>query len=268
MALTQPVPRPAHQRLTVTAAAVSVLLVLGAPLAVGQLFSFAPPDDDEERFTLTEHAKLVAELPGANVLQDRVILTLTPDMHAPVMSAEQRVDPDLTAGVFVPLGVSGLLQMNPYLAPRDAAVLATDLWPGDRVYSNLGPLVAGCLPLTTDPPGECSPTLLNQQPDGYYLFPRTWGSDHFLEPGTPMEAEVYEVLGGRVVAGGRPGTDTERVVVTMENASTVTAFTTTSASPGDTIWWAATQAVPVHATAYDRDGRMMETVDLDSWPDD
>ena len=97
MALIQPVPRPAHERATVVAAAVSVLLVLGAPLAMGRLLSLSPPDTSGPDFTLTQHARLVARLPGANVLRDRVILFLTPGMHPPVFSAERRVPADLTA---------------------------------------------------------------------------------------------------------------------------------------------------------------------------
>jgi len=268
MALTHPVPRPAHQRLTVAAAAVSVLLVLGLPLLMGQLLALVPPHDPADRFPLTEHARKVSELPGANVIRDRVILTLTPEMHAPVMAESQRITPDQSAGVFVPLGVSGLLPTNPYLAPSGAGELATDLWPGDKVFSNLGPLDVGCLPGTSDPPGECTPTLLTQHPNGYFVFPRSWGTSSFLEPGTPMEAEVYDVVGGRVVVGGRPGEDTDRVVVRLTNGSTITAFTTASASPGDTIWWASTPGRPESATAYDRRGRSLETVRLDSWPND
>ena len=260
--MTQPVQRPMHQRLTIVAAAVSVLLVLGVPLVMAQLLALVPPTDPPARFTLTEHAQRVAELPGANQLRDTVVVTLTPEMHAPVLGPSQRVTPDQSAGILVPLGVSGLLPMNPYLAPRDEAALASDLWPGDRVFSNLGALVAGCLPQDTDPPGECTPTLLTLHPNGYFLYPRSWGSETFLEPGTAMEAEVYDVLGGSVVAGGRPGTDTDRVVVRQSNGSTVTAFTTESASPGDTIWWASVTRDPVEATAYDVRGNVLETVDL------
>lgn len=262
MALTQPVNRPAHQRLTVVAAAVAVLLVLGMPLVVGQLLALVRPDEQPDPFPLTEHAQAIAELPGAMVLRDRVFLELTPEMHAPALRPSQRVLPTRLAGQPVPLGAVGVLPMNPYLAPRDEAALASDLWPGDRVFSNLGALVAGCLPQDTDPPGECTPTLLTLHPNGYFLYPRSWGSETFLEPGTAMEAEVYDVLGGSVVAGGRPGTDTDRVVVRQSNGSTVTAFTTESASPGDTIWWASVTRDPVEATAYDVRGNVLETVDL------
>lgn len=262
MALTQPVGRPAHQRLTVAAAAVSVLLVLGLPLVVAQLIALVPPERPPEPFPLTDRARLVAELPGASVVRDQVILSLTPAMHAPVHRPSQRVLPGRTAGQLVPLGVDGLLPMNPYLAPRDAATLATDLWPGDNVFSDLGPLVVGCLPGDRDRPGECTPTLLTRQPNGYFLYPRSWGSSTFLEPGTAMQAEIYDVLGGRVVVGGRPGTDCDRVIVMLENGSTVAAFTTRSASPGDTIWWAAITQEAVQATAFDDDGYVLETVDL------
>jgi plastocyanin len=64
------------------------------------------------------------------------------------------------------------------------------------------------------------------------------------------------------VVGGRPGTDTERVVVRLANGSTVTAFTTVSASPGDTVWWAALTREAIEATAYDARGNELESVDL------
>jgi hypothetical protein len=262
VALTEPVHRHERQRLTVAAAAVSVLLVLGLPPLVGHLLSLVPPAERPDRFPLTERAQRVAELPGASVLQDRVILFLTPDMHAPVFRPSQRVDPEESAGQLVPLGVSGLLPMNPYLAPYAAAGVADGLWPGDKVYTNLGALVVGCLPRYDDPRGECTPTLLTRQPNAYFAYPRSWGTSTFLEPGTAMEAQLYEVLDGEVVVGGRPGTDTERVVVRLANGSTVTAFTTVSASPGDTVWWAALTREAVEATAYDADGKALETVDL------
>ncbi|HET6652444.1 MAG TPA: hypothetical protein VFH10_07380 [Nocardioides sp.] len=262
MAVTEPVNRHDHQRLTVVAAAVSVLLVLGLPPLVGHLLSLVPPVDPPDRFPLTERAKRVAELPGASILQDRVILFLTPDMHAPVFRPSQRVDPRESAGQLVPLGVSGLLPMNPYLAPYAAAGIADGLWPGDKVYTNLGALVVGCLPRYDDPRGECTPTLLTRQPNAYFAYPRSWGTSTFLEPGTAMQAQIYEVLGGNVVIGGRPGTDTDRVVVRLANGSTVTAFTTESASPGDTVWWAAVTREAIEATAYDARGNELETVDL------
>ena len=262
MAVTEPVNRPEHQRLTVVAAAVSVLLVLGLPPLVGHLLSLVPPEEPPDRFPLTERARLIAELPGASVLQDRVIMFLTPDMHAPVFRPSQRVEPQESAGQLVPLGVSGLLPMNPYLAPYAASDVAEGLWQSDNVYSNLGALVVGCLPRYDDPRGECTPTLLTRQPSAYYAYPRSLGTSTFLEPGTAMQAEIYEVLGGRVVVGGRPGTDTDRVVVRLANDSTVTAFTTESASPGDTVWWASITREAIEATAYDAQGNVLETVDL------
>ena len=262
MAVTEPVDRPDHQRLTVAAAAVSMLLVLGLPPLVGHLLSLVPPEEPPDRFPLTERAQRIAELPGASVLQDRVILFLTPDMHAPVFRPSKQVEPRDSAGQLVPLGVSGLLPMNPYLAPYAAGGIAEGLWPGDKVYTNLGALVVGCLPRYDDPDGECTPTLLTRQPNAYFEYPRSWGTTTFLETGTAMQAEVYEVLGGDVVVGGRPGTDTARVVVRLRNGSTVAAFTTESASPGDTVWWAAITQEAVEATAYDAQGTALETVDL------
>ncbi len=266
MALTQPVDRPVHRpdhpRLTVLAAAVSVLLVLGLPPVVGRLFQVVPPEEPPDRFPLTERARRAAELEGASILRDRVILFLTPEMRPPVFDPSRRVEADEVAGQLVPLGVSGLLPTNAYLAPPEARELAGGLWESDGVYSNLGPLVAGCLPRYDDPPGECSPLLLTRQSDGYYPYPRSWGTSTFLEPGTPMQARVLQVLGGRVVVGGGYGTGIDRVVVRLANGSTVAAFTTRSASPGDTIWWAAVTREPVEATAYDDRGRVLETVDL------
>lgn len=263
MQLAPPVPRPAHQRLTVLAAAVSVLLVLAVPAVVGTLLGLVAPVDRTGDRELTQRAEAVAELPGANVIGDQVIVTLTPEMHAPVMRASQRVLPEDSAGQLVPLGVSGLLPMNQYVAPAGTEQLVAGLWPGDQVFSNLGPLVVGCLPTTADPPGACTPTLLTQHHTGYFRYPGAWGSAAFLEDGTAMEAEVYDVVGGQVVLGGAPGTDVERVVVRTIDGDRVTAFTTTSASPGDVIWWAASPRRPVQATVFDAKGRVLERIDLD-----
>jgi len=265
MELAQPVHRPEHQRLTVAAAALSVLCVLALPPVVAGILDLAGPLDDRPRFSLTHRAELVSRLPGATVLQDSVIVTLTPEMHSPVMRPSQQVLPQDSAGQLVPLGVSGLLPMNPYLAPAGTRHLTSALWPGDKVFSNLGPLVVGCLP-AVGAPGECTPTLLTQHASGYFLYPRSWGSSSFLEDGSVMQAEVFAIVGGQVVAGGLPGVETDRVEVRLVDGDSVTAFTTVSASPGDTVWWAATTKPPVQATAYDDAGSVIATLDLD--PDD
>ncbi len=263
MQLAPPVPRPAHQRLTVLAAAVSVLLVLALPAVVGTLLGLVAPVGRTGEPQLTQRAEAVAELPGANVIGDQVVVTLTPEMHAPVMRDSQRVLPEDSAGQLVPLGVSGLLPMNQYVAPAGTGRLVAGLWPGDRVFSNLGPLVVGCLPTATDPPGACTPTLLTEHHTGYFRYPGAWGSASFLEDGSAMEAEVYDVVGGQVVVGGAPGTDVDRVQVRTIDGARVTASTTTSASPGDVIWWAASPRRPVEATVYDARGRVLERLDLD-----
>jgi hypothetical protein len=253
-----------HERLTVAAAALAVLAVLVAPPSLAGLLDLvAPPHDPLPPLPLTERARQVAELPGATVLQDSVILTLTPQMRAPVMGPAQRVEPKDSVGQLVPLGVSGLLPMDPHLAPIGSGALMADLWPGDKVFANLGPLVASCLPRPTGPSGECTPTLLTQHATGYYRFPGAWGTATFLDDGTRMQAEIVDVLGARVVAGGRPGSDTDHVMVSLSDGSSVSAFTTMSASPGDTVWWATVHGRPVQATAYDADGNALETLDLD-----
>lgn len=254
-----------HERLTVAAAAVAVLAVLLVPPAVAWVVDLVAPVDRFPAFELTDRAKRVAELPAANVLGDSVIVFVTPEMQVPALRPSQRVLPSESAGQLVPLGVSGLLPMNPYLGPGDAEHVTSGLWPGDRVFADLGPLVVGCLPGPDDPRGECTATLLVQHATGYYRYPRTLGSHTFLDRGSPMEADIYEVLGGQVVIGGLPGTAADKVVVTMDNGNTLTAFTTPSASPGDVIWWAATtdpDAAPAQATAYDRHGNRLGTVDL------
>jgi hypothetical protein len=261
--LAPPAPRPAHQRLTVLAAAVSVLLVLAVPAVVGTLLGLVAPVDHTGEPQLTQRAEAVAELPGANVIGDQVIVTLTPEMNAPVMRLSQQVLPEDSAGELVPLGVSGLLPMNQYVAPAGTGPLVAGLWPGDQVFSNLGPLVVGCLLTAADPPDACTPTLLTEHHTGYFRYPGTWGSASFLEDGTAMEADVYDVVGGQVVVGGAPGTDIDRVEVRTIDGARVSAFTTTSASPGDVIWWAASPRRPVAATAYDAKGRVLEKVDLD-----
>lgn len=254
-----------HERLTVAAAAVAVLAVLMVPPVAAWLVDLVAPVDRFPMFELTDRAQRAAELPGANVLGDSVIVFVTPEMHVPALRASQRVLPSESAGMLVPLGVSGLLPMNPYLGPAGAEAVTSGLWPGDRVFSDLGPLVVGCLPTADDPPGDCTATLLIQHATGYYRYPRSLGSNEFLDRGTPMEAQIYDVLGGQVVIGGLPGTAADRVVVTMDDGTSLTAFTTTSPSPGDVVWWAVTtdpDAAPAEATAYDRGGNRLGTVDL------
>lgn len=252
MTLAQPVHRPDHRRLTVLSAAAAVLCVLTLPslvLAVSDL----PPAPGPPGSTLTEKAQRAAEIPGAAVLRDSVIVFLTPESGAQVMRAERRVPTGLAADQLVPLGVSILLPMSPATAPAGSRSLAATLSGGDKVKTNLGPMVAGCL-VTRDPTDECNPALLTRHPGGYYLLPGAWGSPQFLADGTGLEAELFEVLGGWVLVGGIAGSAPDRVEVTMTNGVTVTAFASGSVSPGDTVWWAALPRRAVSATAYDADG--------------
>ena len=53
------------------------------------------------------------------------------------------------------------------------------------------------------------------------------------------------------------------ILATRGGGARVTAFTTTSASPGDVIWWVASPRRPVEATAFDASGRVLERLDLD-----
>lgn len=256
---------PGHPRLTIAAAALAVLAVLVIPPVVIGLVDLAAPVAPVERFptfSLTDRARQVAELPGANVLADSVVLTLTPEMNAPVMQPSQIVLPDESTGQLVPLGVSGLLPMTPDLAPAGTGGLMSGLVPGDKVFANLGPLVASCLVGPGDTAGSCTPTLLTQHSTGYYRYPGAWGTATFLDDGSPMQADLLDVLGSRLVAGGLPGTDADKIVVVLADGSEVTAFTTGSASPGDTIWWASVQRLPLLARAYDAAGHEIADVDL------
>ncbi len=201
---------PGHPRLTIAAAALAVLAVLVIPPVVIGLVDLAAPVAPVERFptfSLTDRARQVAELPGANVLADSVVLTLTPEMNAPVMQPSQIVLPDESTGQLVPLGVSGLLPMTPDLAPAGTGGLMSGLVPGDKVFANLGPLVASCLVGPGDTAGSCTPTLLTQHSTGYYRYPGAWGTATFLDDGSPMQADLLDVLGSRLVAGGLPGTE-------------------------------------------------------------
>jgi hypothetical protein len=108
---------------------------------------------------------------------------------------------------------------------------------------------------------DCTPVLLTRHATGYYRFPGSWGTSDFLEPGSPMHAQAFGVLGGRLVVGGLPGSDTALVEVLVRGGNVVTAFTTPSASPGDTIWWAVTTEPAVRATAYDAEGAVLARVD-------
>lgn len=251
-----------QQRLTVAAAALAVLCVLLLPPFVSRVVGGVVPVDPEPETELTELAREVARMPGATVFGDTVVVTITPEMHAPTMAASEQVLPSESAGHLVPLGVSGLLPLNPLVAPEGMQELAAGLTPRDHVLANLGPLVVGCLREWHDPPRECTPVLLTRHATGYFRYPVTWGSSSFLEPGSAMQADVFEVLGGRLVVGGLTGTETELVEVLVDGGSVVTAFTTPSASPGDTIWWAVTTRPAVRATAYDAAGHFLAAADL------
>ncbi|MGA9748528.1 MAG: hypothetical protein WBQ50_13805 [Nocardioides sp.] len=250
-----------HPRLAVAAAALAVLGVLVIPVVAGTLLDLTVPRPD--RFpgpSITERAQRVAELPGTNVLGGTVVLTLTPEMQAPAMRPSRLVVPSESAGQLVPVGVSGLVPMAAEFAPAGTGSLMSGLWPSDQVFANLGPVVVSCL---VDPPradGECTPTLLTQHSTGYYRYPASWGGADFLGDGSRMQAMLVEGLNADLVIGGLPGTDVDRVIVRLADGSAVVAFTTDSASPGDTVWWASAQGLPVSARAYDADGNELDDV--------
>jgi hypothetical protein len=251
-----------QQRLTVAAAALAVLCVLLLPPLVSRVFGGVVPVDSETETELTGLAREVARMPGTTEFGGTVVVTITPEMRAPPTTASEQVLPSESAGHLVPLGVSGLLPLTPAVAPEAMQELAADLSARDHVFANLGPLVVGCLPEWHDPPRECTPLLLTRHATGYYRYPVTWGSSSFLEAGSAMQAEVFDVLGGRLVVGGLTGTETELVEVLVDGGDVVTAFTTPSASPGDTVWWAVISGPAVRATAHDAAGNFLAAVDL------
>jgi hypothetical protein len=254
--LAQPVPRPDdHRRLTVLSAAAAVLCVLTLPSLVVAVSDLTRPPEPP-RFTLTEKAERAARIPTAAVLNDSVIVFLTPESGAPVMASGNRVPTGRVADQLVPLGVSILLPMTPATAPAGTRDLAGTLSREDNVKSNLGPMVAGCL-VRTDRTLPCVPTLLTRHPGGYYRIPGTWGSPAFLDRGSGLEAEQFEVLGGWVLVGGAPGTSTDRVEVTLTGGARITAFGSGAVSPGNTVWWAALPRRAISATAYDAQGRTL-----------
>jgi hypothetical protein len=250
-----------QQRLTVAAAALGILCVLLLPPLLGRVLTPVAPIPGPQA-ELTERARAIARMPGAAVLDDTVVVTVTPAMNASATAESQRVRPSESAGYLVPLGVSGLVPMSPGVAPERMRDLAGRLTPRDHVLANLGPLVVGCLRAWHDRPGECTPLLLTRHSTGYYRYPVRWGTGGFLEPGSPMQAQVLTVLGGRLVVGGMAGTDAARIEVRMDDGSSVTAFTTPSASPGDTVWWAVGTGSAVRADAYDASGELIARVHL------
>lgn len=260
-------PRVDHQRMTVVAAALSVLGVLVLPPVVAGLLDLAAPVDSSPDHVLTERAEVAARLPGAKLIGDSVVVFVNPDVFVPALRISQRVRPESVVGELVPLGVRGRLPMNPYLAPGGSAEVVEGLWPVDKVFSDLGPLVAGCVSGVADPPGACTAVLLTRHSDGYFRYPRTWGSSSFLDPGAAMEAGVYGgydgAPGGQLVAGGLAGTDTTRIEVATEGGPPVPTITSTTVSPGDTVWWAVVSRPPLAATAYDAGGAVVGEVDLE-----
>lgn len=250
--------RPGHPRLTVLAAALSVLGVLALPGIGAWVVDWAVPDRTfPVAPQLTDDAAEVVRLTGAPVVAGKVIVTVRPGTGVTALAPDKRIAPSAVAGTLQQLDVRGLVPMRPDVAPPSIDELADHLTPWiDGVYADVGPLAIGCL---ADTSAEgCLLTLLSRHGDDYYRFPGQPPARFFAES-SPMEARSYDAIGGELVIGRLPehlpDGDVQQVIVSLADHTIVPATLDRTVSPGDVVWWSTMGAQhPVSATAYDGHG--------------
>ena len=249
--------RPGHPRLTVLAAALSVLGVLALPGVVAGLVDVAVPDGGYQVVPeLTDDAQEVVRRTGADVLGRTVIVPVRPGTGVPALSPSAIVPVSEAVGGLVDLDVRGLVAMRTDVAPPSIDDLAGRLVPWvDRVYADVGPLAIGCL---GDDEGGCSLSLLMHAGDDYYRFPGQ-APARFYAGDTQMEARTYEVLGGYLTVGRMPQTlatdDVGQVIVSLADHTIVPAQLSREISPGEVVWWSTRGgSYPVSASVFARGG--------------
>jgi hypothetical protein len=249
------VERTGHPRLTVLAAALSVLGVLALPGVVAGLADLAVPDRGFPVVSeLTDDAQEVVRRTGADVIGHTVIVPVRPGTGVPALSPSAVVPASAAAGPLIDLDVRGLVPMRADVAPPSIDDIAVRLVPWvDRVYADVGSLSIGCL---TADDGTCSMGLLVHAGDSYYEFPGQ-APARFYTGDTQMEARTYEVLGGYLVVGRMPpsidGSDVGQVIVSLSDHSIVPAQLSHEVAPGEVVWWSTRGgSYPVSASVFAR----------------
>jgi hypothetical protein len=132
------------------------------------------------------------------------------------------------------------------------------------VYQDSGPMHLGCRPVSDARCGLFY--VLGNATMGWQTGNRL-GDEDFLKPGAPMQLIPGGTLEDQrlepTVVGGLHGTTTTRVELTLRDGSTADATVDSGRiSRGDTLFWARLDSAPVKATAYDKDGRVVEDHEL------
>jgi hypothetical protein len=251
------VERPGHPRLTVLAAALSVLGVLTLPGAVAGLLDVAVPDGGYQVVPeLTDDAQEVVRRTGADVIGRTVIVPVRPGTGVPALAPSAIVPPSEAVGALVDLDVRGLVAMRTDVAPPSIDDLAGRLVPWvDRVYADVGPLAIGCLGADD---GTCSLSLLVHAGEDYYRFPGQ-APARFYAGDAQMEARTYEVIGGYLVVGRMPqalaGDAVGQVIVSLADHAIVPARLSHEVEPGAVVWWSTRgSSYPVSASVFARGG--------------
>lgn len=261
--LTQPATRrPGHPRLTVLAAALSVLAVLTLPPTVAWIVDLAAPTDGTDLQYLTDDAAEVVRLTGATVVAGRVVVEIRPGTGVPALDPSRLVPPESAAGDLVTLEVRGLVPMQPAVAPPSISHLTDRLTPWvDEVFADVGELSVGCLTGEGSgaPADGCALSLLVRHGEEYYRFPGLPPA-RFIAEGSAMEARSYDAVDGELVVGRLPqsfgGSEVAQVIVSLADHSIVPTTLSRTVSPGDLVWWSTIGVNrPVSATAYDASGR-------------
>ncbi len=251
--------RPGHPRLTILAAALSVLGVLVLPGTVAYLADVAVPDRTFPVVPeLSNDAQEVVRRTGADVIGRTVIVPVRPGTGVPALAPDAIVPTSEAVGKVLPLGVRGLVAMSPAVAPPSIDDMATRLTPWtDRVFAEVGDLAVACL---ADPngPGGCKLSLLVQWGNTYYRFPGQEPA-RFVAGNAEMEARTYDVVGGYLVIGRMPASlpagDVRQVIVSLQDHTIVPGTIARSVAPGEVVWWTTRGATPpVSAAVVDAGG--------------
>jgi hypothetical protein len=259
-AAAEPEPRrPRHPRLTVLAAALSVLGVLVLPGTVAYLADMAVPDQTFPVVPeLSDDAQEVVRRTGADVIGRTVIVPVRPGTGVPALAPDAIIPTSEALGKILPLGVRGLVSMSPVVAPPSIDDLAARLTPWtDRVFAEVGDLAVACLADANAPSG-CRLSLLVQWGEQYYHFPGQ-APARFIAGEATMEARTYEVVGGHLVIGRMPASlpdgDVRQVIVSLADHSIVPGTIARSVAPGEIVWWTTRGGSdPVSASVFDAGG--------------
>ncbi|HEX5986029.1 MAG TPA: hypothetical protein VFY86_05880 [Nocardioides sp.] len=251
--------RPSHPRLTVLAAALSVLGVLVLPGTVAYVVDLAVPDRSFPVVPeLSDDAQEVVRRTGADVIGRTVTVPVRPGTGVPALAPDAIISTSEAVGKILPLGVRGLVPMSPTVAPPSIDDLAGRLTPWtDRVFAEVGDLAVACLADPNGPAG-CKLSLLVQWGDQYYSFPGQEPA-RFVAGDAPMAARTYDVVGGNLVVGRMPASlpagDVSQVIVSLQDHSIVPGTIARSVAPGDVVWWTTRGGTPpVSAAVVDAGG--------------